>query len=262
LTIGIGIAIYNEVIRKHTGEEPDMHEVVCHLIESIEAHSTCPFHLIIRDNDSLDFRFRNFEVTLGKRFPHLSWEFYVDSEKSLTKAWNDAIHRSLNRGCKAIVLANQDVIVTKYWQNFLNAIQTPSRDLIAPLMTEACYQPAQMVSDKEFDPDDSLWHVPVIQGCCFGGSANAFEKNMYDTTNFFDPGFEFGYNEIEWQIRNNQTGGRSLLAMNSFVLHLEEYSWAGLDSSKKIARDFRGEERSEILDVIDYYSYIGVTNDT
>jgi len=254
--IGIGIATYNEMIQLNKNEEEsDIYEVVVDLVRTIDTFTSDNFLLIIRDNDSLDFRLKKFTVTLRKHFGHLNTLFLSDTRRSLTDGWNSIISLALEQGCESVISCNQDIIATKYWSNLVKAVKVQSRDMVVPMMNKACYQTLQKIDDDAFKPMDILCHLPVVQGCCFGGSKLAFESNMYDEKNYFDPGFEFGYNEVEWQQRNNDKGGRSLILLNSFVIHMEDYSWGGLESTKTIPWDFKY-DRFEVKGQIDFDSYL------
>ena len=253
--LGVGISIWNDIISKDDySTKPDIFNVLCHLIESICRFTEDEFFLVVRDNDSLDYRFNKFNVTLDRLFPHVNSYFYVDTVKSLTRGWHQIIDLSLANGCNAVILINQDVIVTKYWNTFCQAVQIPSNNLITPVMTSASYQPLQEMTEEEFEPYDMFLEVPEIQGCCIGASRKAFEDNKFSVDQYFDERFPFTHNEIEWQHRNK---GKSLILLNSYVIHLENYSWA---DQSKIPENVTLEKqcRQNILNVVDYPKYIGV----
>jgi hypothetical protein len=121
----------------------------------------------------------------------------------------------------------------------------------------ACYQPLQNVVEEQFIPKDIIYKVLGVQGFCFGASKKCFKDNMYDKDNYFDPGFSFDFNEEEFQQRNNNKNGQSLILGNAYVIHLDLCSWlkAGLFSSKKLERPYEGLQRSTALNSFSYNKY-------
>lgn len=235
--IGIGIVTHNDVIDK-SEKDTELTEplkLVTELINTIDLF-TDDYVLIIRDNDSFDYRFKRLDILLKNRYKNINIVFIASEINDLTHAWNQIVNVGLNDlGCEGICLLNQDVLITKYWKPFITAIRKQRRDLIAPMTDGAVYQDLQRVSNKEFEPEDCILQVPSIQGFCFGGSKLCFESNMYDEDNYFDPEISWDFNEEEWQQRNNNSGGRSLILKNSYVIHLDQGLWlkAGLRSAKR-----------------------------
>jgi len=258
--IGIGIVTYNDLIDKGLDGFPDVYEVTCDLIETINMFTEDEFIIIIRDNDSIDYRYKKFNVTLNSdRFKHINTIFIPSMVNELTDAWNEILTLGLDTyNCEAMVILNNDVIATKYWQNYINAIKVQSRDILGPLADEAPYQPLQSLIEEAFIPEPSLLSVPVIQGFCLGGSRLAFKSNMYDETNYFDPEIEWAFNEEEWSMRNIASGGRSLLLMNSYMIHMNAATWLQetLLSTKIPEKPIKNMEKVVISDVLNYNDYI------
>lgn len=257
--IGIGIVTYNDLINRNTEDDADVFDMTCECIETIAQFTEDDYIIIVRDNDSLDYRYRKFNVTLDNRFKDLNTLFIPSKVNELTDAWNEILTLSFDEyNCEAAILLNNDVIITKYWQPYIEAIKVQSRDLIGPVATDAPYQPIQSVVEEAFMPEDTLFQVQCIQGNCLGGSKRAFKENMYDDTHYFDPEVEFAFNEEEWVQRHNASGGRVLIAMNSYIIHLNKASWhsKGLWSTKAPDEIISSVKRVSITDVIDYNDFV------
>ena len=258
--IGIGIVTYNDLIQRSQDGSPDIFEVTCDLIETISMFTEDEFVIIIRDNDSIDYRYKNFHVTLNNaRFKNINTVFISSMVNELTDAWNEILTTGFDHyNCEAMVLLNNDVIVTKYWQNYINAIKVQSRDLLGPLTDSAPYQPLQNLVEEAFIEEHSLLSVPVIQGFCIGGSRRAFKENMYDEIHYFDPEIEWAFNEEEWLGRNTASGGRSLLVMNSYVIHMNAATWLQrtLLSTKTPEYIIKNQDKLVISDILSYNDYI------
>jgi hypothetical protein len=255
-----GIATHNDLVSKEEGStEPDKFVVLVDLVESLDMFTHCDYALVIRDNESLDYRFCNFNVTLKTKFPHINSQFIPSSVNSLTDAWNELLRIALkDPECEAVVIFNQDIVVTKNWELFLRAIEVQSRDLLAPMSSASVYQKQQDCKEEHYVPEDALIQVASVQGFCYGGSRRCFEMNMYDSENFFDPHIEWEYNDEEWQQRNNNSGGRSLIVKNTYIIHLDQQSWgsAGLRSSKHPFGIYSHEFRQKVTRRIPYGEYI------
>lgn len=258
--IGIGIVTHNDVIdRTEYTENTDQLELLKHLIQTIDAYTEEEYVLVIRDNESLDFRFQMLHLLLKREFPHINSTFIRSQVNSLTDAWNEIIRICLDDfNCCSVCLLNQDILVTKYWNNFIKATKIQSRDILAPLTTASVYQSLQEVEEEDFEPADTLLHVLSVQGFCFGASRTAFKSNMFDRINYFDPEVEWDYNEEEWIQRNNNSGGRSLILENSYIIHLDQGSWikAGLRSTKRPKKLYSRDSLEKIINVIDYNKYL------
>ena len=257
--IGIGIVIHNDILEHSQTDIPDTYNMLCDLISSICLFTESEYILIIRDNYSLDFRFQAFNITLRKKFNHILSVFIQSTVNDLTHAWNEIFHIALNQyNCGAVIMLNQDIIVTKDWQNFMDAVLVQERDMLAPMSNGACYQLLQEVNEKDYKSEDILIQVPIVQGFCYGLSQSALRNNMYDDDHYFDPEIQWDFNEEEWQQRNNKSGGRSLILKNAFIVHLDNSTWAksGLRSTKKLDSTYTDKERHTILDTIDYNKYL------
>ena len=258
--IGIGIVTYNDLIDRGLLGEPDIVEVTCACIETINMFTEDEFIIIIRDNNSLDYRYKKFDVILNSKYKEINILFIPSMVNELTDAWNEILTIGFDKyDCEAMVLLNNDIIVTKYWQNYIDAIKVQSRDLLGPVSDEAPYQPIQTVIEEAFMPEDSLFVVPTIQGHCLGGSKLAFEANKYDDVHYFDPEVEWAFNEEEWVQRNNAKGGRCLIVMNSYIIHLNAATWSilgALQSSKVPTEPILGIDRLAISDILNYNDYI------
>lgn len=257
--IAIGIVTHNDIIDKSEfNEKTDTFELVTNLIRTIDKFTIEDYVLIIRDNDSFDYRFKVLNLLLKKEFSHIQSVFIKSEVNNLTHAWNEIIKISLNDlNCESVCLLNQDILVTKYWNNFIKATKVQSRDILAPLATASVYQGLQEVREEQFEPEDKILQVLSVQGFCFGASKKAFESNMFDKNYYFDPEIEWEYNEEEWIQRNNNSGGRSLIVKNSYIVHLDLGSWikAGLRSTKRPKKLYPRENIEEIINVIDYKEY-------
>jgi len=254
--IAIGIVTYNEVIDK-TKNAVDIYEFVLHLINTIHTFTTDEYVLIIVDNGSLDYRFQYLNKVLKIQFKDINSIFIRNNQNDLTSAWNIIVDTALNTlDCSGVILLNQDILLTKYWMPFVKAVQYQAQDVIAPMATGACYQPLQEVSENSYIVENKILVTKVVQGFCFGASKECFKNNMYNKTNYFNPGFSWDFNETEFQQRNNKIGGKSLILKNAYVIHLDQCSWlhAGLRSQQKL-EDYTGEERLLVLDKFAYSAY-------
>jgi len=257
--IGIGIVLHNDIIDKSGTDAPDIYETVISLVDSIHQFTEEPHHIYIRDNDSLDYRFKRFNVSLRTRLSHVTNCTFLPSEvNSLTDAWNEIIGLSLSSGAEGVILFNQDVIVSKYWKPFVDAVKVQSNDYIAPMTSSSVYQPLQQEVEELFKPTPVILHVPAAQGFCFGLSKKALKDNMLDGSCYFNPAIEWGYNEEDWVYRNRENGGRVLIFKNAYVFHLDKQSWhnAGLASSSQPRQRMSGGDRVSVLDVMDYSDYV------
>jgi hypothetical protein len=255
--IGIGIITHNDVVSKNDTTE-DIFDILMHLITTIDMFTTEPYILIIVDNDSFDHRFKYLNVILKNKFPHINSVFIRHAENDLTAAWNMIVDICINTYmCDGVILLNQDILITKYWMPFIKAVQYQRQDVIAPMSNGACYQLLQMIEDHQFTPQDTILLTHTVQGFCFGASRHCFTSNMYNSKYFFDPEISWDYNEEEFQRRNNEKNGQSLILKNSFVIHLDQCSWlqAGLRSKKQLKQKYTGDERDRVLDKFNYHSY-------
>jgi hypothetical protein len=267
--LGIGIVIYNNLVNKDEfiGEnESDIYEVLCQLITTIQLFTTEDYILIIRDNDSLDYRFNRFNITLRDRFNSPSNIIFIKSKvNNLTDGWNEILDITLNQyHCYGTILLNQDILLTKYWNNYTEILKIQSRDLIGPLTNNVTFQTNQLVTEDNFAPQDTLTHVPAMQGFCLGGSKTCFIENMYSVNNkeFFNPQTEWDFNEEEWIQRNNKTGGRCLVLNNAYIIHLNNGSWRWNERKSTTIPDtvYPTKYRNSVLNVLDYNKYIEEQN--
>jgi len=263
--LGIGIVIFNNLMNKNDfigEEESDIYEILCQLITTIQLFTTEDYILIIRDNDSLDYRFNRFNVTLRNRFNSPSNIIFIKSKvNNLTDGWNEILDTTLNQyNCYGTILLNQDIILTKYWNSYTNILKIQSRDIIGPLTNNVTYQTNQLVTENDFVPQDTLTHVPILQGFCLGGSKKCFMDNMYNSHNkeFFNPQIEWAFNEEGWIQRNNKTGGRCLILNNAYIIHLNNNSWKRNEciSTKLPDTVYPTEYRNSVLNVLNYNQYI------
>lgn len=258
--IGIGIVTHNDVIDKQEiTEHTDPFALLMDLISGIDMFTKEEYVLIIRDNDSLDYRFRALNIALRKRFKHVNSLFIQSDINDLTHAWNEIIRIALDDfDCEAVVMLNQDILVTRSWEYFIQAVKRQNRDFIAPVASSSAYQELQHVPEEEYESQDLVWHITSAQGFCWGASRRALKENMFDSKNYFDPEVEWDYNEEEWEQRNNNSGGRTLLLKNTYVVHLDKGLWvkAGLRSTKRPKELYRNETLSAIQDTFKYSDYI------
>lgn len=258
--IGIGIVTHNDVIdRQELSETIDPFLLLMDLITTIDKFTKEDYTLIVRDNDSLDYRFGALNIALRKRFKHVNSVFIKSDVNNLTHAWNEILTIALNDlDCKGVALLNQDILVTKTWNNLIQTIVRQNRDFIAPMSNGAVYQLLQNVDEEDFEPEDTIIQIPSAQGFCFGGSKRCFKENMFDSKNYFDPEVEWDYNEEEWEQRNNNTGGRTLVLKNCYVIHLDQGLWikAGLRSSKRPPELYSDEYRLSILNTFKFSDYM------
>ena len=262
--LGIGIVTYNDALNKDEfiGEtDSDIYEVLCQLITTIQLFTIEDYILIVRDNDSLDYRFNRFNVTLRNRFNSPSNIIFIKSKvNNLTDGWNEILDITLNKyNCYGTILLNQDILLTKYWNSYTSILKIQSRDIIGPLTNNVTYQTNQLVTEEDFVPKNTLTHVPIIQGFCLGGSKKCFMENMYNNKEFFNPQIEWALNEEGWMQRNNKTGGRCLILNNAYIIHLNNGSWRwnALISTKTPDTIYPTTYRNSIIDVLNYHTYIG-----
>ncbi len=176
--IGIGIVTFNDLISDDPETIPDIFKMTCAGIESLNMFTKDEFIIIIRDNDSLDYRYNKFNIVLDNKYKHINTLFIPSKVNELTDAWNEILTIGFdNYNCEAMVLLNNDIIVTKYWQSYLNVIKVQSRDIVGPVASDAPYQPLQSVEEEAFFPENSIFVVPMLQGLCLGGSKRAFKEN-------------------------------------------------------------------------------------
>ena len=183
--IAIGIVTHNDLIdRTQIEDQSDAYEVLKDLITTIDLFTKEDYVLIIRDNDSFDFRFKKLNVLLKNTFGRINSVFIHSDVNDLTHAWNEILTLALEEfDCEGAAILNQDILVTKDWNNFIRAIKIQSRDMLAPMSSSAVFQILQQKTEDKYTPVDVMTQVPCVQGFCYGVSRRGLIENKFDSSN-------------------------------------------------------------------------------
>jgi GT2 family glycosyltransferase len=64
-----------------------------------------------------------------------------------------------------------------------------------------------------------------INGFCLGFTSETLKETMYNKKYYFNPAYPFEYNEIEWQKRLKERGGKIMIVEGCYVFHHKDHAW-------------------------------------
>ena len=135
----------------------------------------------------------------------------------LTSTWNAGIDLCIDNGCEIIFIINHDILINDTWRFFLQAI-TDDDVIYGPVTNNPGHawinkyerwrlkylfsrNKKKQYCNNGAGRNENPVNVGFINGFCFGCTAKTFVNNRYDEKHYFDPGFPFGGNETEFQLR-------------------------------------------------------------
>jgi len=158
-----------------------------------------------------------------------------------TYTWNEGIKLSIEQNYDVIVVINDDTVVDKTINNFIDVILTHElrEDAIFGPITnnpgpDHDYQRGHGPNGKVFEisgePEDEL------NGFCFAMTKESIQNNYFDSDgNFLNTGQKYiwGKQEIEVQ----QRVGHSIVVGTCYVHHKKQGGWREIDKHTEMFRD-------------------------
>ncbi|MGG6311749.1 glycosyltransferase family 2 protein [Paenibacillus macerans] len=199
-------------------------------LDSIEAHTSLPYEIIVVDNGSEDgtaeeVRRRRGRIRLTVHPRNLGFARAINSGLMMAKG-------------HTIVLLNNDVLVTERWlDQLLNCLRGfPDAAAAGPVtnyisgeqLIDVPYEnvaemPAFAAAHNAADP--RKWRMTDrLVGFCV-----AFPRSTFEQIGYFDEGYEIGnYEDDDWVARLRLQGKRMVIAGDTFVHHYGSMTMKGL----------------------------------
>jgi len=190
----------------------------------------------------------------------------------LTGAWNRGINLCLQQHCQTIFVINDDILIDDSWRCLVDAVvddgviygpvtNNPGHAWVDPKkrwsFRHLLFKRGKVqLSDAGQGENELPQRVGFVNGFCFGCTANTFVSNRYDEKHFFDPGFPFGGNESEFQLRlfnlqpasdknrNKKTLSdlaahhQAIVVPRCYVYHYKNHAWKKRDGGRHADEQF------------------------
>ena len=195
-------------------------------IQSFIAFMPLNFYMIVYINESND----EIILQLQELFPSIDVIYISDQHQNggLTGTWNQGIEMCFKNNCDSVILSNDDIFILPnihFLLTELDNCKPNEKKYFGPLSNEPgpCNQYQYDLSSRDEDPY-------TISNNNLNGFFMAFPKevlllNKYDDSNYFDPAYPFGGNEVVWDKRFKVNGGLSVIVPRTFVYHYKLKTW-------------------------------------
>ena len=212
IKVGFVCATHQSV--KH---RPNGFDLFNNYIQSLYTNCEYPFKLFAFDNASDDI------FKIEKCPDNLSIIRIKDQYiGGITYTWNEGVKQAMLEDYNVIIVINDDVILDKTINNFIDAIATHElRDnaIYGPISNNANCPPQE--GNK---PHGNIFEVDVINGFCLGMTRETILSNYYDiNNNLFSTAHEekWGHQEVELQQRILH----SVVVGTCYVHHIKQGGW-------------------------------------
>lgn len=199
-------------------------------IESIEAHTTMPYEIIVVDNGSEDgtaeeLRSRRVSIRLAVHSQNLGFARAINTGLMMAKG-------------STIVLLNNDTLVTEGWlSNMLRCLNDcPEIAVVGPVTN---YISGEQQIDVPYEDiagmyefaaiynasdERKWWNTDRLVGFCL-----LFARSTFEGVGYLDEGYEFGnFEDDDWIVRLRFQGKKMKIAGDTFIHHFGSVTMKGL----------------------------------
>lgn len=190
-------------------------------IDSIEAHTTPPYEIIVVDNASTDGTAAYLLRNTGK----LRFHIHEDN-----RGFSGAVNTGLMMAKGGtICILNNDILVTPNWlTNLLNCLQSDDKiGMVGPVTNFISGDQQIEVPYRDIEEMYSFAaaHNVTSAGKWQGtdrivGFCLVFRRELFETTGYFDEGFEIGnFEDEDYVLRVRLNGRKLVIARDTFIHH-------------------------------------------
>lgn len=163
-----------------------------------------------------------------------------ERQGGLSRSWNAGIRLARQAGCTFAVCGNSDLVFSRDWwppieralDNYHFAGPVTNAPGHSPDQHVEKYHPGYVVDDDPTDIDHIGATLPandpigrsLLNGFCFAGRVECFEKCGISRANAFDPDIPLAGNEDDFFERVKSHGLRPCIVPTSFVFHYRSVS--------------------------------------
>lgn len=194
------------------------------IIESIEKNIIYDYTIYVIDNQS------QYQIDLSQ-YKNIVYEKILDqSLEGLTGAWNKGIYLAYQDKCDIIINSNDDLILNKEVNDFVNFIYNDSDK-------EFCVYGPQPSNGLPLESNIRLpnkgfnFITPCLNGYFFGISKEHYEKFSYKPNKYFNQNNKYNGGDGKWGgqegqfIENSEKGCKFKVLNFCWIEHFKERAW-------------------------------------
>lgn len=183
--------------------------------------------IIVFDNEGPE---ENKDILLTN-FPEIEYIHIDDQRKmgGLTYTWNEGIRKCLEDNCETVILLNHDIKCNHTFRHLIVASLNKEKEGIYSCTTNKAPWGNHLNQQSYIQSDSILVNEHYNEkgpgGFCLAIPKEVLLKNKFDDYNFFDPKFPFDGNELFYNRRWYNKGGKVYIVRSCFIYHSRDNSW-------------------------------------